>query len=146
MGLLFCYHGLVARRNKTMDERIKTLKDEVKKGSISAAFSLAEAFKWGYYGASDPQRAARMYRICCRSKEKKTAALGFYNWGVLYYYGYLNDQGESESRQAFDCFLKSLMLHPTPQAFSRLGDMYRYGQYVEKNETVALSLYVKAGV
>ena len=50
-----------------MDERMNQLKAQVKKGSISAAFALAEGFKWGYFGAPDAARAARMYRYCCRS-------------------------------------------------------------------------------
>lgn len=129
-----------------MDERIIELKNQVKKGNISAAFSLAEAFKWGYYGGADPKRAARMYRICCRSKENKIASLGFYNLGLLYYYGYLleEDQAEKSRRLAFCCFLKSAMLDHSRESLLRLGDMYRYGQYVEQNEEVALSLYVRA--
>ena len=129
-----------------MEERIKKLREEVKKGNIAAAFSLAEAYKWGYYGDANPQRAAIMYRICCRSKEKKMAAGGFYNLGILYYFGYLSEGevGEKEKKMAFDCFLKSVLCHPTPEAFSKLGDMYRYGQYVEKNEGIARKLYLKA--
>jgi len=127
-----------------MDERLKQLKEEVKKGSISAALSLAEAWKWGYYGDPDPIRAARMYRICCRSKDRKTASIGYYNLGVLYYYGYLSADGSGDLPRSFDCFLKSAMLFSNREALRRLGDMYRYGQHVEKNEKVALSLYVKA--
>lgn len=132
-----------------MDDRARKLKDEVKKGSISAAFSLAEAFKWGYYGEADPRRAARMYRICCRSRDKRMASLGFFNLGLLYYYGYLSqtpDDVERDTARAFDCFLKSAMADRNPAALARLGDMYRYGQYVEKNEGIALSLYRRANL
>ncbi len=129
-----------------MDQRLIELKEQVKKGNIAAALSLAEAFKWGYYGGADPKRAARMYRICCRSKDKKIASLGYYNLGVLYYYDYLLESEEIEKsrRLAFECFMKSALLDHSPESLSRLGDMYRYGQYVEKNEEVALSLYVRA--
>ena len=129
-----------------MADKILKLKEEVKKGSIPAAFSLAEAFKWGYYGDSDPQRAARMYRICCRSKDRRLASLGYLNLGVLYYYGYLSDgeEPEKDARRAFRCFMKSAMTCPNSAALSRLGDMYRYGQYVPKDERVACSLYLKA--
>jgi len=129
-----------------MDPRLEELKEKVKKGSISAAFALAEAWKWGYYGTpSDPRRAARMYRICCHSKNKATASRGYYNLGVLYYFG-LCETGEREKeiRLAFSCFLKSNLLYPNREALCRLGDMYRYGQYVEKDEKIALSLYLKA--
>ena len=130
-----------------MEQTMITLKNELKKGSISAALKLAEGFKWGYFGACDPQRAAKMYRICTRSANSKTAALGFYNLGVLYYHGYLTTQEEEEKRQrmAYACFMKSALLHHTPEALSFLGDMYRYGKYVEKDEAVALKLYRRAG-
>ena len=127
-----------------MDERMKKLREEVKKGSVSAAYRLAEAFKWGYYGEQDARRAARMYRICCRSKRKETASLGFYNLGVLYYHGYLSDTGESEEEKAYLCFLKSVLVHPTADALLRLGDMYRYGQSVPQDEARAQGLYLMA--
>ena len=129
-----------------MNEKLKLLREDVKKGSIEAAFRLAEAYKWGYYGEPDPGRAAAMYRICCRSKRPAFAAAGYYNLGNLYYFGYLSEGeiGEREKKIAFDCFMKSLLRYPTSEAFSRLGDMYRYGQYVEKNEVIARGLYQKA--
>ncbi len=129
-----------------MDEKLKQLKEQVKKGNISAAFTLAEGFKWGYFGASDPARAARMYRYCCRSGNNRTAAKGYYNLGNLYYYGYLLDETEREKalRLAFNCFMKSALLAHSPEALIRLGDMYRYGQFVEQSENTAINLYIKA--
>lgn len=131
-----------------MNETMMELKNELKKGKISAALKLAEGFKWGYFGACDPRRAAKMYRICTKSLNKETAALGFYNLGVLYYHGYLTKEEEEEKRQkmAYSCFMKSALLHHTPQALCSLGDMYRYGKYVEKDEGVALKLYRRASV
>ena len=129
-----------------MDERMKELKAQVKKGSISAAFALAEGFKWGYFGAPDPARAARMYRYCCRSANKKTAAQGYYNLGNLYYYGFLlkDEEREKELRLAFSCFMKSALLDHSPEALCRLGDMYRYGQFVPRSEDTAMNLYLRA--
>ena len=130
-----------------MADRMKELKNEVKKGNIRAALSLAEAFKWGYYGDPDPRGAARMYRICCRSHDRKTASLGFFNLGNLYYLGYLSQNEEErgrDRRRAFDCFMKSALLFENPMALSRLGDMYRYGQHVKKNEAVSFALYARA--
>ena len=129
-----------------MDERMNQLKAKVKKGSISAAFALAEGFKWGYFGAPDAARAARMYRYCCRSGNKKTASLGYYNLGNLYYYGFLLNEDEREKalRLAFSCFVQSAILAHNPDALLRLGDMYRYGQFVEQSEDTAFNLYVRA--
>lgn len=129
-----------------MTERLNELKTQVKKGSTAAAFTLAEGFKWGYFGAADPHRAARMYRFCCRSGNKSTASRGYYNLGNLYYYGFLlnREEREKELRLAFSCFVKSALLSHNPEALLRLGDMYRYGQYVEQNENTAINLYLRA--
>ena len=131
-----------------MNNNFSELKNKLKKGSIAAALELAEGFKWGYFGESDPVRAAKMYRICTRSNIPETAALGFYNLGILYYHGYLTPEKEEEKRckMAYHCFMKSALLHHTPKALQSLGDMYRYGQYVEKDEGVALRLYRKANL
>lgn len=130
-----------------MTDPVKSLREQVKKGSISAALQLAEGFRWGTFGESDPKRAAAMYRICCRSQNQKIASLGFYQLGNLYYHGYLTNQEQKEEglRRAFSCYLKSVMLSPNPNALRKLGDMYRYGQGVTRNERLALSLYLKAG-
>ncbi len=131
-----------------MNNTEKELREEVKKGSVSAALQLAQALHWGLFGQSDPMRAAGMYRICCRSNNHKVAALGFYHLGNLYYYGFLKKENEEEERHfslAFFCFLKSALKDHSPEALRRLGDMYRYGQGVERNEKISLALYLKAG-
>ena len=107
---------------------------------------MAEAYQWGYLTEEDPARAERLYRRLCRSKSPAVASRGFYRLGLLYYYGYRN-KGESPEAGlsfAFACFMKSAIKFPNPPALCRLGDMYRYGQYVEKNEAVACELYLKA--
>jgi len=120
------------------------LKEKVKRGSLSAAFALAEAYKWGVGGGSDPLRAARMYRLCCRSANPSLSSRGYYNLGLMYYHGYLNPEGKCQAKEAFQCFLKSAVKSESREALIRLGDMYRWGQYVPRNERVALSLYLKA--
>ncbi|MBR5295259.1 MAG: sel1 repeat family protein [Clostridia bacterium] len=128
-----------------MENNLRTLKEAVKKGSISAAMTLAEGFKWGYFGGSDPRRAAAMYRICTRSKNEKVVSDAFYNLGLLYYHGFLLEDEEEKARKlAFACFMKSALKSPHKGALRLLGDMYRYGQYVDKNEEIALNLYIKA--
>ena len=82
----------------------------------------------------------------CRSKDKETASKGYYPLGELYYFGYCDPEGKGrpDPARAFHCFLKSCLVSANRESLRRLGDMYRYGQYVEKNESVALSLYLKA--
>ncbi len=130
-----------------MENSLNVLKEAVKKGSISAARTLAEGFKWGYFGESDPKRAAKMYRFCTRSKDKKVVSDAFYNLGLLYYHGFLlQDEKDRERgrKLAFTCFMKSAMQSRHPGAVRLLGDMYRYGQYVDQNDEIALNLYLMA--
>ena len=120
------------------------LKEKVKRGNLLAAFALAEAYKWGVGGAADPLRAAGMYRLCCRSADPVLSSRGYYNLGLMYYHGYLNPEGKCQAKEAFQCFLKSAVKSESREALIRLGDMYRWGQYVSRNEKVAFSLYLKA--
>ncbi len=122
-------------------DRMKRLAEQAETGDLEAALELADALKWGYYGEASPERAMALYRRCTASPCGKVAAKAYYNLGVFYYYG-LSD--EPDTRRAFDCFMKSALIRPEREALSRLGDMYRYGQYVERNEKVAMRLYLKA--
>ena len=130
-----------ARRNESGQDRMKRLAEQAEQGDLEAALELADALKWGYYGEASPERAMALYRRCTASSSGRIAAKAYYNLGVFYYYG-LSD--EPDVRLAFDCFMKSALIRPEREALSRLGDMYRYGQYVERNEKVAMRLYLKA--
>ena len=125
-----------------MQERMKVLEERANQGDYTAAMKLADALKWGYYGESSPARAMALYRRCTAAPSRAVAAAAYYNLGVYYYYGLLEEQ--ADVRLAFDCFMKSALLLPGKEALSRLADMYRYGQYVEQNDKVAMSLYLKA--
>lgn len=125
-----------------MEERIRELNQKIHAGSGKAALTLAESYKWGLYGEVDFTKAARLYRLCAKSRSKALSSAGYYNLGVLYYHGYLGD--EPDIKRAFSCFMKSALLSPNAAALGKLADMYRYGQFVEQNEEVALSLYTKA--
>ncbi|MBP5289097.1 MAG: SEL1-like repeat protein [Clostridia bacterium] len=125
-----------------MREKLKELEEKAKAGDYTAAMNLAEALKWGYYGEASPSRAMALYRACTAAPSRALAASAWYNLGVFYYYGLLDEK--TDVRLAFDCFMKSALLLPGKEALSRLADMYRYGQYVEQNDSVALHLYLKA--
>ena len=125
-----------------MQKRMKVLEEKANGGDYTAAMKLADALKWGYYGEASPARAMALYRRCTAAPSRSVAAAAWYNLGVYYYYGLLEDRADVQ--KAFDCFMKSALLIPGREALSRLADMYRYGQYVEQNETIALRLYLKA--
>lgn len=125
-----------------MKDTMQTLEEKAARGDYAAALKLADALKWGYYGEASPARAMALYRACTASPSRSVAASAYYNLGVFYYFGLLEEK--TDVRLAFDCFMKSALLLPGKEALSRLADMYRYGQYVEQNETVAMRLYLKA--
>ena len=111
-------------------------------GDFEAMLALAESLKWGFYGEVSPGRAAALYRRCAMAPSAAVRSRAYCALGVLYYHGLVD--GEADVRRAFDCFLKSVLLQPCREALNHLADMYRYGQYVEKSESIALSLYLKA--
>lgn len=125
-----------------MNEKMTELEDRVALGDKEAMMKLADALKWGLYGEVDLARAAALYRECAKSVVRKVSSAGFYNLGLFYYFGYLEE--EPNERLAFDCFMKSALRFPNRAALGKLADMYRYGQYVEQNEKVALALYGSA--
>ena len=120
-------------------ERLEKLAET---GNYDAMLELAESLKWGFYGEVSPGRAAALYRRCAMAPSSAVRSRAYCALGVLYYHGLVD--GEADTRRAFDCFLKSVLLRPCPEALNHLADMYRYGQYVEKSESIALSLYLKA--
>jgi len=62
----------------------------------------------------------------------------------LYYHGYLSEDERSDPARAFTCFMKSALTYATGDALLKLGDMYRYGQYVSRDEDRARGLYLMA--
>lgn len=125
-----------------MKQTLNELEQKAARGDYQAAMALADALKWGYYGEASPERAAALYHRCISSPDTGVAAAAYYNLGLFFYLGLLEE--EADSRLAFQCFLKSALLRPRKEPLSRLADMYRYGQYVEKNENIALNLYLRA--
>ena len=105
------------------------------------AMRQANALKWGLGGEVDLRRADELYRFCTGCGDRAIAAAAYYNLGLLSYFGLAD---EADAPRAFNCFIKSVLIRPTREALSYLADMYRYGQYVERDEAIALSLYLQA--
>lgn len=124
---------------KKAGKRILTEEDCQNFGEV---LNLAKAYQWGYFGETDALRAERLFRVCTHSRDKAIASESFYHLGNLYYHGLWDD--EADFFRAYCCFVKSVMLAPNRKAFVLLADMYRYGQFVEKNERIASNLYEKA--
>ena len=127
-----------------MEERIRDLEQKIAAGSGAAALELAESYKWGYFGEVDFQKAEKIYRLCAKSKSRTLSSKGYYNLGLLYYHGFIGDPEHPDREKAYRCFVQSSLLFPNRAALTLLADMYRYGQVVEKNDSVALTLYAQA--
>ena len=62
----------------------------------------------------------------------------------MYYHGYLDDEPAVGYARAFAYFMKSALTCATEDALLKLGDMYRYGQHVARDEKRATGLYLMA--
>ncbi len=63
------------------------------------------------------------------------------NLGYCYQYG---RSVKRDASQAYDCFLRAALISSAPEAYYKLGDMYRYGHGIQKDERIAGTLYEKA--
>ena len=122
----------------------EALKEKMRRGNGQAALELAESFKWGIFGEVDFRAAERIYRRLTASRNAALSSKGYYNLGLLYYHGYIGDPDHPDVHRAYRFFVKSAILAPNRAALTKLADMYRYGQAVEKNEKVAFTLYTRA--
>lgn len=109
--------------------------------NYSDALWTAHSYKFGINRDVDFAMARRLYRMCARSGDRKIASIAQYNLGIFYYYGF---GVEKNQKKAFELFMKSVILYPNKDAYLILGDMYRYGQYVEADDKIAVGLYARA--
>lgn len=63
------------------------------------------------------------------------------NLGYFYLYG-RND--EVDYKKAYEYFSRGAMLGNDANCLYKLGDMYMYGSYVEKNPAIAFEFYIKS--
>lgn len=119
-------------------ENIERLKMAADKGDAMALLNLG-ALK---YEAGEYEEARELY--------EKSAAMGnpqaMVNLGYVHYYG---RECEVDYGKAFQWFSKAALVSfdpPMPEAFYKLGDMYRWGKYVERDDYAAVTLYFRAFV
>lgn len=94
-------------------------------------------FYTGQIGNQDFAMAEKFYKMaaslgCAKSIE---------NLGYIYYYG---RTGEVDYEKAFRQFAECAILYNRPISIYKLGDLYKNGYYVEKNEQTAFLLYRRA--
>jgi tetratricopeptide (TPR) repeat protein len=117
-----------------------------------------------FFGVSDAQRAGgaacqlgALHYVGALNEERtpeydqafkwyeKGADLGnvqaLINLGYCYQYG---RSVEKDMQKAYDCFHRAALVSTSPEAYYKLGDMYRWGDGVKQDKGLAMALYEKA--
>ena len=109
----------------------------VENGNPIAALNLGTLYYNGTYLERDYQKAAELYEIAAKAGERRAIC----NLGYCWYYG--RHQAVDYER-AYSYFHLAVLLYDDPNSLYKLGDMYRTGKFVEKNDIFAIKLYFRA--
>ena len=108
----------------------------IRRGSISAAYDLGDAYRRGYGIPADPERAFSLFRLAADRGDER----GLFALGVCY------EQGlgkEPDPYRAFSNYERSAQAGYAP-AQNNLGGCYEYGLGVVRDMTVAAEWYARA--
>ena len=106
-------------------------------GNPAAALNLGTMYYTGLFVRQDFRLAAELYQIAAAAGDRRAIC----NLGYCYYYG--RHQAPDYER-AYHYYNLGAILFDDPNCLYKLGDMYRDGKYVEKNEMFAVRLYFRA--
>lgn len=113
----------------------------MEEGSHAAALNLGALYYAGVFVEQDFGLALQCYEFASHSQEHDIATRALCNLGYCYYYG--RDIPVNYPK-AFDCFMLGALKGNDANCFYKLGDMYRKGYFVVKNEEIAFSFYITA--
>lgn len=102
-----------------------------------ACLNLGTFYYNGTYLERDFKKAAALYKIAADSG----VPVGIRNMGYCYYYG---RHQPVDYAKAYEYFCKGALLFDDANCLYKLGDMYRSGLAVEKNEKYAFILFRRA--
>jgi len=109
-------------------------------GNLSAALSLGAMYYGGEFIPRDFRKAIKYYELATESDDKETQLWAWTNLGYCHYYG---RDIPVDDEKAFNCYMRAAVQR-NPNALYKIGDMYRYGRYVAKDEQIALTFYWQA--
>lgn len=109
-------------------------------GNLTAALNLGAMYYGGEFIPRDFKKAFEYYTIATESDEISTKIRAFCNLGYCYYYG---RDIPVDDKKAFNCYMHGAILNDANSLY-KIGDMYRYGRFVEKDENLAHEFYKKA--
>lgn len=110
-------------------------------GIPRAALNLGALYYNGVFVKRNFRKAIDLYTIASESDETDIASIACSNLGYCYYYG---RDIEVDYEKAFKYFFRSAIFYNDPVALYKLGDMYRNGYFVAKDEKMAYKLYREA--
>ena len=116
-------------------------KKAISKNISRAMLNLGALYYNGVIVQRNFAKAVQLYEMASVSDDANVAARAICNLGYCYYYG---RSIAVDKQKAFEHFMKGVLLFNDPNCLYKLGDMYRYGECVEKDEKMAYTLYKKA--
>lgn len=101
-------------------------------GNPNAAYNMAVFYKYGWGTTKDEKKAAEFYKKAAEGNHIN----GLINYGNLCRNGIFVPQ---DYQEAMRCYLKAHQISKSPEAASRIAEMYSAGLGVEKNQNEANS-------
>ena len=112
----------------------------MKAGNLTAALNLGAMYYGGEFIPRDFRKAIKYYEQATESDDYETQIRAWNNLGYCYYYG---RDIPVDDEKAFNCYMRAAVQHDA-NALYKIGDMYRYGRYVAKEEKMAVLFYKQA--
>lgn len=110
------------------------LEDEIKRGNADAMCDLGALYYTGRIGEQSYEKAVYYYEASAKLGNAQAQE----NLGYCYYYGRL---GTVDYEKAFRYFIKGALCKRITSLY-KIGDMYKNGYFVEKDEKAAFSIYL----
>ncbi len=111
----------------------EVLTEEMENGNADAACDLGSFYYTGRIGNQDFAMAVELYQRAAKMGSRQANE----NLGYCYYYG---RDIPKDYEKAYFCFVKGA-LDNHPISMYKIGDMYKNGYYVEKDEREAFEIY-----
>lgn len=132
-----CDHHNHLEHPEIMERVVEVYETLIEMGSPIAALNLGSMYYTGTYLDQDYKEAARLYHIAAEAGEEEALC----NLGYCYYYG---RHQAVDYQKAYEYWSLGALMFQNPSCIYKLGDMYKNGHAVEKNEHHAIHLYFAA--
>ena len=107
-------------------------------GSYRAMLNLGVIYYRGDIVERNYLKAIELYEMASKSDEDDIASIALSNLGYCHYYG---RDIPVNYEIAYNYYLKGAIKYNNVDCYFKLGDMYRYGYYVKKDEEFAFDFY-----